>query len=288
MTGRGQRADGEARMRSWAKINLGLEITSKREDGYHELVSVMQAVSLADTLIFTPADEISVDSGVAGLAQQEDLIWKAATALRKAAGIERGVHIRAEKEIPSRAGLGGGSSNCAATLLALSQFWELGLPVDKLVKLAADLGSDPAFFLYGGTALTRGRGEIVEPLPDASPRWIVLAKPEESLSTPAVYAELRPEEHTDGAATLALAAGLRERRPDYRLMRNNLAPAALRLCPRMRGVLDVLEESSDFAMVSGSGSACFGLFADESAARKTVEVFERNAQWARISEFVQR
>ena len=108
MTGRDQRAVGEVRVRSWAKINLGLEITSKREDGYHELVSVMQAVCLADTLIFTPSDEISVDSGVSGLAQQDDLSWKAATALRKAAGLARGVHIRAEKEIPSRAGLGGG------------------------------------------------------------------------------------------------------------------------------------------------------------------------------------
>lgn len=287
MTGRDQRADGEVRVRSWAKINLGLEITSKREDGFHELVSVMQAVNLADTLTFTPADEISVDSGVAGLAQQDDLIWKAATALRNAAGIEHGVHIRTEKQIPSRAGLGGGSSNCAATLLTLNEFWELGLTMDKLAKIAAALGSDPAFFLYGGTAVTRGRGEIVEPLPDAPLRWIVLAKPEESLSTPAVYAELRPEEHTDGAATLALAVGLRDGRLGYGLMRNNLALAALRLCPQMQGVLDILEESSDFAMVSGSGSACFGLFAHESAARKTLEVLNRNDQWALVSEFVQ-
>ena len=264
---------GELRVRSFAKINLGLEITGRRDDGYHEIVSVMQAVSLADTLIFTPTDEITVDSGVAGLDQRDDLIWKAATALRDAAGIERGVHIRAEKEIPSRAGLGGGSSNCAATLLALNEIWELGLPREELAGLAGRLGSDPAFFLYGGTALTRGRGEIVEPLPDAPRRWVVLAKPEESLSTPAVYAELRTEEHADGSATLALAAGLREGRLQYGLMRNDLAPAALRLCPAMRGVLDELEESSDFAMVSGSGSACFGLFEDEAAARATADRF---------------
>ncbi len=284
----GRRSEREVRVRSYAKINLGLEITSRRDDGYHELVSVMQAVNLADTLIFIPADEISVDSGVAGLNQRDDLIWKAATALREAAGVGHGIHILSEKELPSRAGLGGGSSNCAATLVALNEIWEAGLPVEKLAEIAAELGSDPAFFMYGGTALTRGRGELVQPLPNTPPRWIVLARPEESLSTPAVYAELRADEHSDGAATLALAAGLTEGRLDYDLMHNNLAPAALRLCPAMQGVLDVLQESSDFAMVSGSGSACFGLFADRSAALETMEVFEGIGQWVRVSEFVPR
>ena len=281
-----ERPSGEVRLRSYAKINLGLEITGRRDDGYHELVSVMQTVSLADMLIFTPADEISVDSGVAGLDQRDDLIWKAATALREAVGAEPGIHIRAEKEIPSRAGLGGGSSNCATALLALNEIWEAGLPVEKLAEIAATLGSDPAFFLYGGTALTRGRGEIVEPLRDGPPRWVVLVKPEESLSTPPVYGELRAEEHTDGAATLALAAGLREGRLDYGLMRNNLGPAARRLCPSMEPVLKELRERADVAMVSGSGSTCFGLFGNEAAARETAEIFAGRSQSAWVCRFV--
>ena len=100
--------DGAVPVESLAKVNLGLEITSKREDGFHELVSVMQTVGLADTLLFEPADEISVESGVAGLRQEDDLMWRAAMALRETTGSQAGVRIRAEKQIPSRAGWGGG------------------------------------------------------------------------------------------------------------------------------------------------------------------------------------
>ena len=276
----------EVRVSSFAKVNLGLEITSRRADGFHELVSVMQTVSLADTLIFEPADEISVESGVVGLKQEDDLIWRAAMALRKVAGTARGIRIRAEKEIPSRAGLGGGSSNCAMVLRTLNGLWDTGLPVEMLAEIAATLGSDPAFFLYGGTELTTGRGEIVEPLPEAPRRWIVLAKPAESLSTPAVYGELRADEHTDGAATRALATGLRDGRLDYDLMRNNLAPAALRLCPPMRDVLAVLEERADVAMVSGSGSTCFGLFEDETRARDAARTLTERDLWVHACRFV--
>jgi 4-diphosphocytidyl-2-C-methyl-D-erythritol kinase len=267
--------DGAVRVESPAKVNLGLEITSKREDGFHELVSVMQTVGLADALIFEPADEISVESGVAGLKPEDDLMWRAAMALREATGSKQGVRIRAEKRIPSRAGLGGGSSNCAVVLRTLNDLWATGRSREELAEIAARLGSDPAFFLWGGTALTTGRGEIVEPLPDAPERWIVLAKPPESLSTPGVYAELRAAEHTDGAATRALAEGLRKGRLDYGLMRNNLAPAALRLCPAMEPVLATLRERADFAMVSGSGSTCFGLFGDEPAARRSATDLSR-------------
>ncbi len=274
--------DGAVPVESLAKVNLGLEITSKREDGFHELVSVMQTVGLADTLLFEPADEISVESGVAGLRQEDDLMWRAAMALRETTGSQAGVRIRAEKQIPSRAGLGGGSSNCAVVLRTLNELWETGLSIARLAEIAARLGSDPAFFLWGGTALTTGRGEIVEPLPDAPERWIVLAKPAESLSTPGVYAELRAAEHTDGQATRELAAGLREGRLDYGLMRNNLAPTALRLCPAMGPVLATLRERSDFAMVSGSGSTCFGLFEDETAAKEAVRELGKRDAWAAL------
>ena len=274
------RWDGEWRVESPAKVNLGLEITSRRDDGFHELVSVMQTVSLADVLIFEPAAEIAVESGVAGLRQEDDLMWRAAMALREATGSKAGVRIRAEKQIPSRAGLGGGSSNCAVVLRTLNELWATGRSREELAEIAVRLGSDPAFFLWGGTALTTGCGEIVEPLPDAPQRWIVLAKPAESLSTPGVYAELRAAEHTDGAATRALAEGLREGRLDYGLMRNNLAAAALRLCPTMGPVLATLRERAEFAMVSGSGSTCFGLFGDEIAAKETAEELSERDRWA--------
>ena len=278
--------DGEVRVESLAKVNLGLEITSKREDGFHDLVSVMQTVGLADTLIFEPADEIAVESGVPGLKPENDLMWRAARALREATGSKEGMRIRAEKQIPSRAGLGGGSSNCAVVLRTLNELWDTGLPIERLAEIAAALGSDPAFFLWGGTALTTGRGELVEPLPDAPDRWIVLAKPTESLSTPGGYAELRAAEHTDGQATRALAAGLREGRLDYGLMRNNLAPAELRLCPAMEPVLATLHERADFAMVSGSGSSCFGLYADAGTAKEAVGEMGGQGVWAALGKLI--
>lgn len=263
----------ELRVRSYAKINLGLEITGRRDDGYHDLVSVMQTISLADTLIFNPSDHISVDSGVPELAQEGDLIWKAAVALRDTTGTNQGIHVRVEKEIPSKAGLGGGSSNCATTLLVLSKIWKIGMPAETLAKIAATLGSDIAFFLHGGTALTRGRGEMVESLPDAPSRWVLLVNPRESLSTASVFQELRAEEHTNGSATLRLASREREGILDYKLMRNNLSLAAQRLCPSIKPILTELREYSSATLMSGSGSTSFGLFENKQEARAVEEMF---------------
>ena len=262
---------------SYAKINLGLEITGHRDDGYHDLISVMQTISLADTLIFNPSDNISVDSGVPGLAQEDDLIWQAAVALRHATGTHQGIHVRVEKEIPSKAGLGGGSSNCATTLLVLNRMWGAKLPADTLAEIAATLGSDIVFFLNGGTALTRGRGEIVELLPDAPARWVLLVKPRESLGTASVFQELWTKEHTNGSATLRLASRQREGILDYRLMRNNLSLAAQRVCPSVQPILTELKEHSSASLLAGSGSTSFGLFENEIEARITEKIFvERN------------
>ena len=258
---------------SYAKINLGLEIIGQRDDGYHDLISVMQTINLADTLIFNPSDHISVDSGVPGLAQEDDLVWQAAVALRDATGTRQGIHVRVEKAIPSKAGLGGGSSNCATTLLALNRIWRAKVSVDTLAEIAATLGSDIAFFLNGGTALTRGRGEIVELLPDAPSRWVLLVKPRESLGTASVFQELRAAEHTNGSATLRLASRQREGVLDYRLMCNNLSLAAQRVCPSIKPILTELREHSSATLLSGSGSTSFGLFENEIEARIVEKIF---------------
>jgi len=178
-----------------AKINLTLEVLGKRPDGFHELISVMQTVSLADSLSLTPADDLRLECDVPELASDDNLVLRAARLLR------RGGHFRLSKRIPAAGGMGGGSSDAALALRLLDAAYDLRLPASELLGAAAELGSDVPFFLYGGTALIEGRGERVTPLPDLPSRWAVLLNPGVPLSTPAVFRELRPDEWSDGAAT---------------------------------------------------------------------------------------
>jgi len=160
-----------------AKLNLVLEVLGKRSDGYHEIRSLVQAVSLCDVLSFEPAEHVSLGCTESSLQSSDNLVVQAAEVLREVSGCGRGVKIELEKRIPWNAGLGGGSSDAAAALLALNRLWELGLATSDLVGLAARLGSDVSFFIHGGTALVQGRGEEVTPLPASSPRWFVLLLP---------------------------------------------------------------------------------------------------------------
>ena len=148
-----------------AKINLTLEVLSQRADGYHEIRSVIQAISLCDRLSFEPADGLGFRSDSAEWVAEKSLVSKVAAWLKKESGTAKGTIISVKKRIPLLAGLGGDSSDAAATLRGLNQLWGLGLTLEQLIPLARQLGSDVAFFLYGGTALVEGRGEIVTPLP---------------------------------------------------------------------------------------------------------------------------
>jgi 4-diphosphocytidyl-2-C-methyl-D-erythritol kinase len=194
-----------------AKINLGLEVTGRRPDGYHELVTIFQAISLADTLTVEPADELTLTCSDPALATPDDLCLRAARALRAATGVRRGARLHLEKRIPAAAGLGGGSSDAAATLRLLSQLWGAGLPDDALASLAARLGADVPFFLNGPTALATGIGEQLEPLPPPAETWFVLIRPSIDLAgkTARLYRALTPADWSDGARTRAQAARLR-------------------------------------------------------------------------------
>src|SRR5262249_11610654 len=163
----------------YAKINLTLDVLGKREIGYHQLASVMQTIALADTLALTPRSDDALECvcDLADLQTDANLALRAAHLLRSAGYTGSGVTIELSKGIPVQAGLGGGSSDGAAVLVALNQLWQLGLDKGTLEQLAAALGSDVPFFVHGGTALIEGRGEVVHPLPDAEPLWLVLAQP---------------------------------------------------------------------------------------------------------------
>ena len=201
--------------KAYAKVNLTLEVLKRRPDGFHEVATVLQSIDLADELTFEPASELLVQCDNPAIPEDEDLVLLAACLLRQAINIERGAKITVNKRIPLAAGLGGGSSDAATALQGLNTLWELDLPRPRLASLAAELGSDVPFFLWGGTALAEGRGEVVTPLPDVQQIRLVLAFP--PLRTPTktamLYGKLRPAMFTDGAATRRLVEAIESGAP---------------------------------------------------------------------------
>jgi 4-diphosphocytidyl-2-C-methyl-D-erythritol kinase len=189
------------------KINWTLEVLGRRLDEYHEVRSIMQTIELHDELTFEPADRVSLDVTGPHEPTDNDLVLRAAGLRRERDRDSSGVQIRLDKRVPVAAGLGGGSSDAAATLRVLNEMWQARLGQHGLARLAGGLGSDVAFFLRGGTALAGGRGEVIRPLPDAPPAWLVLLVPGLSLTekTRRMYEALTPADFTDGSRTKALA-----------------------------------------------------------------------------------
>ena len=269
-----------------AKINLGLQVTGRRPDGYHELVTVMQTLELADEVTVESAPTVRGRPSLPDLAAEDDLALRAAHLLRRALGVTSGAHVSVEKRIPAAAGLGGGSSDAAAVLTALNQLWETDVDQARLLQVAAELGSDVPFLVRGGTALATGRGEVLRRLPPAPVRHVVLARPHIDLSTAEVYAALRPSEWSDGSQTLALAEAISDGSLPEELLSNDLTPAAIRLAPVVGDILDELRAAGARpALMAGSGATCFGLFTDISTAEKAVERGHAGGHWTHLTRF---
>lgn len=255
-----------------AKINLFLKVLGKRPDGYHDILSLAQSLSLADRLVLEPAPRgisLRVEGDDSISAGPENLVHRAAVRLLGPEP-DPGVSITLIKRIPHGAGLGGGSSDAAAALLGIDRLFGLGLPADEIHRHAAALGSDVPFFLAGGTALLKGRGTEVEPVADFPPFDVLVLDPGRPLSTPAVYAQV--QEPLTLAAKPASIPGFgripQDPSSSVRLG-NDLEAHAGRLCPdipAMRAWL--LENGARAAAMSGSGSAVFGLFARAEEARE--------------------
>lgn len=199
--------------KAYAKINLTFEVLGRREDGYHEIASVMQAIDLADVLTFEPHAHIFITCNVPELVSPTNLVFRAAGLMQAVAGPGHGVAIRLEKSIPLAGGLGGGSSDAAATLQGLNEIWGLKLAPEKLQGIAAGLGSDVSFFVSGATtALVRGRGDRVVALPSLPRTWVVLVRPPVNVSgkTQKMYALLDPSRFTRGQHTRGMAKLIEE------------------------------------------------------------------------------
>jgi 4-diphosphocytidyl-2-C-methyl-D-erythritol kinase len=198
-----------------AKINLALEVLGKRADGFHEIRSVLQTIDFYDTLHFKSGKEITFQCDMPGWSAGKSLVKKALNILRETVDCNKEAKINIDKRIPLSSGLGGDSSDAAAVLRGLNDLWGLHLSREKLSGMAAQLGSDVAFFLHGGTALEEGRGEKITPLPPLAQMWVVLVVPDipvEPGKTGRMYATLKPPHFTDGNITQKLVETLHKRR----------------------------------------------------------------------------
>ncbi len=255
-----------------AKINLSLEVLGKRDDGFHRIASVMQEISLSDTVEFDEADEIELECSIPELNSSRNLVHVAAGVLRGFAGSSRGASIRLNKRIPMAAGLGGGSSDAVSTLKALIDLWGLELSPEQLLDLAQRLGSDTAFFVHGGTALVEGRGELVTPLSSLPATWVVIAVPPINVpqnKTKAMYAALRPPHFSDGRRTRELADSLAEHGDiSFDSLPNAFESVAFEVYRRLDIYWQRLVDlGADNVHLAGSGPALFSLSRDRVSAK---------------------
>ncbi len=255
-----------------AKINWTLEVLGGRPDGYHEVRTVLQTVDLCDRVRVSPAaDLVLVLTGpvgqagapLTGVLPSENLAYRAAALLRdRAGGRSPGARIELEKAIPAGAGLGGGSSDAAATLRALDRLWGLSLPAAELARLGAQLGADVPFYLFGGTALGRGRGDEVTPLPDVPSRRLLLVVPRRrpARKTAAMYAHLRPEHFSGGEASERLAAAIsRGVAPREHDILNTFESIAAEVLPQAAAAAERCQGLGLRPHLAGSGPAQFVL-----------------------------
>ncbi|HPW17276.1 MAG TPA: 4-(cytidine 5'-diphospho)-2-C-methyl-D-erythritol kinase [Candidatus Aminicenantes bacterium] len=254
-------------VRTFAKINLGLEVVGRRPDGYHDIRTLFQTITLHD--------EIDIDAAPPGVLElrgddpavpwdASNLVHRAARLLRDETGAAAGARLAVRKSVPAGRGLGGGSSNAAATLLALDRLWGLGLGPARLAPLARRLGADVPFFLLGGLCLGEGIGDRLTPLPDLDPLPCLLVLPPFPIATASIYAGLGPSLTSQGKVS-RIERFLESR--DFGLLENDLERVIFRAHPELERWKGFFREAGALvAQVSGSGSAVYGLFPDPASA----------------------
>lgn len=254
-----------------AKINLTLEVLGERPDGYHEIRSFIQTINLCDSLSFGLNDKLQFGSDNPDFVPEESLTSKAAALLQQTTGCSQGARIEISKRIPLTSGLGGDSSGAAAILRGLNKLWRLGLSLAQLLELAPRLGSDVAFFVYGGTALVEGRGEKVTPLPSLPHQWVVLLMPPVPRmpeKTRQLYAGLKPSHYTDGQITQKLVKVLNEGR-EFKpsMLFNTFENVAFDFFPELKVYKEHYAKlGASHVHLAGSGPALFTMLEDKAQA----------------------
>ncbi len=272
----------EITRKAYAKINLGLDVIGKRDDGYHLVKMIMQNVDIYDTLTFedTEDGEITLTSSDDGIPTDgSNLICKVAAQLKETFSVNRGVRIKLEKRIPVAAGMAGGSTDAAAAYLALNELWELSLSKEELCRMAVKLGADIPYCIVGGTALSEGIGEVLSPVDNKAEYQLVVAKPDIAVSTGWVYTELDSHEikshpDIDGIKSAIEAGdvhGMCER------IGNVLEPVTVSKYPVIADLERTLEDNGAVrAFMTGSGPTVFAVYDDEEKAAKGYEAVRKS------------
>lgn len=251
---------------AFAKLNLTLEVLRRRTDGYHEVRTILQTIGLADTLLLRPAGDLRVRCGIPSLNGDSNLVWRAAVALADYGKVRPRAHIFLQKRIPVGMGLGGGSSDAASALLALNRMWGLGFSTAQLARVAAELGADVAFFLWGGTALATGRGETVKPLAPLPSTAVTLICPNLTIphKTASLYSRLTPRHYSGGERTRRLAEILSGGEFVEDMVHNVFEGVAPQVFPGLRDLRRrVTAITGKDLHLSGSGPALFCLPSSE-------------------------
>jgi 4-diphosphocytidyl-2-C-methyl-D-erythritol kinase len=270
-----------------AKINWSLYILGKRDDGYHNIISLMQCIDLHDTITLVPSSALELHTDME-IPVEQNLVFRAALALREAAGTDQGACIHLKKVIPSGAGLGGGSSDAAYALIGLNRLWGLKLGTDTLRRIGTSLGSDVPFFFDSPAALAQGRGEMLNPRHISVPRTLLLIKPEASVPTAWAYKAVADARRT--MSDLSHLTNNEEKLNNIKLIIDALNNGSLSLLRSLlhndfeRVVIEkhpvigeikerLLSAGALAALLSGSGSAVFGLFENKESADKASRLF---------------
>lgn len=272
------------RVKSYAKINWTLDVLFKREDGFHELRTIYQTVSLHDTLRLTKTDgaiEISCDDARVPV-DESNLVYKAATALREATGVNGGARIAIEKRIPVAAGMGGGSSNAAATLLGLKRLWQLEVDDRRLTELAANLGSDVPLFLIGGTLLGIGRGEEVYPIAEVECPYLLLVNPGIAVATATAYQKLSRLTRQESPRIIPFTFfAAKDIRSLPLTARNDFEAVVLTEYPEIATVkLRLMELGARHGLMSGSGATVFGVFDNLVTSERARDALRAQGYWS--------
>lgn len=275
---------------SYAKINWTLRVLGRREDGLHEIETILQTVSLCDRLSFTDdsSGRLELTSNALDLPLDNDnLIVKAAHALRERFNLKAGVRVHLEKRIPAGGGLGGGSSNAAVTLLALVRLWHLDVAHEELVALGASLGADVPFFLIGGTALGLGTGRDVRPLSDAPPARLLIITPSVKVFTSQAYAALKAPALTTNqreSKLTVLRAEEQIRNFSGVALWNDFEATILPAQPEiLRARTFLLAAGAQAALLTGSGASVFGVFDNQETLTRAEAALAKEAGWRAFS-----
>lgn len=267
-------------LKAYGKINLGLDVIRKRPDGYHDLDMIMQMVDVYDDIVITKnkTGKIEVKTDTAVLSNGKDnLAYMAAKMLMGEFKIKDGVNIYINKRIPIAGGMAGGSSDCATTLMGINQLFELGLSKEELMERGVKLGADVPYCVLGGTAIARGIGEVLTPLPAPADCHVIIAKPPVSVSTAYVYGHIKPLKITKRPDIEAMAQSIKDGdlKKMASLIYNVMEDVTVGEYPIISEIKQVMLDNGALnSIMSGSGPTVFGLFDDKEKAQQCVKTLE--------------